>query len=123
AQIALFSLFVGVAIGAGVVLLIVFAYRARARVQQEMSNAVPTGIVEVLASMDDAACVVDPSGLIVAASQPAARLGIVVDAVLDIEELRQLIRTVRTTGASETQTMRVARIGSTLDPRLVNARA
>lgn len=122
-QIALIALAIGVLIGTGVTLLIVLAYRARARAAEETSLAVPSGISAVLASMADSACVVDASGLILAASHAAEGLGIRVGSTLDNEELRQLVRTVRTTGAPETETMRITRRGTTLDPRLVSARA
>src|SRR5690606_17083437 len=46
-----------------------------------------------------------------------------VGATLDNQELRQLVRAVRTTGASTTETMRLTRPGVSLDPRLVSARA
>lgn len=122
-QIALIALAVGAVIGVGVVLLIGWAYRARAQAVEETSSAVPHGAAEVLASMDDAACVMDASGLVVAASHAAARFGIEVGTVLENADLRQLVRSVRQTGTSETQTMRLSRGGLRLDPRLVSARA
>ncbi|WP_353113920.1 ATP-binding protein [Microbacterium sp.] len=122
-QIALIALAVGAVIGVGVVLLIGWAYRARAQAVEETSSAVPHGAAEVLASMDDAACVMDASGLVVAASHAAARFGIEVGTVLENADLRQLVRSVRQAGTSETQTMRLSRGGLRLDPRLVSARA
>lgn len=122
-QIALLALVVGVLIGAGLAVLIVLAYRARARAVEETSHSVPSGITDVLVSMADPACVVDASGLVLAASKAAARLGITIGATLDNVDLRQLVRTVRSTGAPETETMRITRRGTTLDPRLVSARA
>ncbi|GAB3601340.1 sensor histidine kinase [Microbacterium tumbae] len=122
-QIALLALALGAVIGAGLVLLILFAYRARARAEQATSTIVPPGAAEVLESMDDAACVVDASGLVLARSGAAARFGIEIGATLDNDELRQLVRTVRSSGGPHTETMRLSRGGSTLDPRLVSARA
>ncbi|MGW8484587.1 sensor histidine kinase [Microbacterium sp. NPDC055903] len=122
-QIALLALALGVLIGAGLVLLLLLAYRARAKAEQEMSTTVPQGAAEVLASMDDAACIVDASGLVLAHSAAAAWFGIEIGATLDNSELRQLVRSVRTSGVSNTETMRISRGGSTLDPRLVSARA
>jgi two-component system sensor histidine kinase SenX3 len=122
-QIALLALAVGLAIGVGLALLVFWAYRARARVVEEASSVVPQGAVDVLDSMDDAACVVDPSGLVLAISHAAARFGIEVGATLDIPELRELVRSVRSSGASATETMRITRPGVSLDPRLVSARA
>lgn len=122
-QIALLSLAVGLMIGVGLSLLVVWAYRARARVVEETSTVVPDGVTDVLGSMDDAACVVDTSGLVLAVSRGAARFGIEVGATLDNQELRQLVRRVRGTGGTATESLRITRAGLSLDPRLVSARA
>ncbi|WP_194421804.1 sensor histidine kinase [Microbacterium abyssi] len=120
---ALIALAVGLVIGIGLSAIIAWAYRARARVVEAASSVVPQGTADVLDSMDDAACVVDASGLVLAISNPAARFGIGVGSTLDNQELRQLVRTVRSTGASATETMRITRSGVSLSPRLVSARA
>lgn len=120
---ALIALTVGLVIGIGLSALVAWAYRARARVVEAASSVVPQGTADVLDSMDDAACVVDASGLVLAISHAAARFGIGVGSTLDNPELRQLVRTVRSTGASATETMRITRSGAALDPRLVSARA
>ncbi len=122
-QLALSSLAIGLVIGVGLSLLVVWAYRARARVQEETSLAIPPGITDVLHSMDDAAGVVDTSGLVLAASDAASRFGIEVGSTLDNPELRQLVRGVRTAGGTATESMRITRGGLSLDPRLVSARA
>jgi two-component system sensor histidine kinase SenX3 len=122
-QIALLALAIGVLIGAGICGLILLAYRARAEAEAETSTTIPPGITDVLLSMEDAACVVDASGLVLATSHAAELFGIVSGSTLENQELRQLVRTVRSTGASETETMRIRRTGTTLDPRLVSARA
>lgn len=122
-QIALLALAIGLAIGIGLAVLVLWAYRARAKVVEESSTTVPQGTVDVLESMDDAACVIDSSGLVLAISHAAARFGIEVGATLDNPELRELVRTVRSIGASSTETMRITRPGVSLDPRLVSARA
>ncbi len=122
-QFALIAFAVGVAIGVGVCLLLFWAFRVRRRVADVTSAAIPDGITDVLASMDDAACVVDSSGLVRAVSQAARRFGIEGDAVLENTELRDLVRGVRASGGSETMTLRLARGGGGLDPRLVSARA
>ncbi|HCS61960.1 MAG TPA: two-component sensor histidine kinase [Microbacterium sp.] len=122
-QIALIALAIGFVIGVGLVALITWAYRARAKVAEESSTDVPQGTSDVLDSMDDAACVIDASGLVLAVSHAAARFGIEIGATLDNPELRQLVRTVRSTSASTTETMRLTRAGFSLDPRLVSARA
>ncbi|MFK3678365.1 sensor histidine kinase [Microbacterium sp. NPDC090218] len=122
-QLALSSLAIGLVIGVGLSLLVVWAYRARARVQEETSLAIPAGITDVLRSMDDAAAIVDTSGLVLASSQAATRFGIEVGSTLDNPELRQLVRGVREAGGSVTESMRITRGGLSLDPRLVSARA
>lgn len=122
-QIALLALAVGLVIGVGLSLLVAWAYRARARVAEETSLAVPEGVTAVLGSMDDAACVVDSSGLVLAVSKAATRFGIEVGAPLENPELRQLVRGGRSEGGSASESMRLTRGGLSLDPRLVSARA
>lgn len=122
-QLALSSLAIGLAIGVGLSLLVVWAYRARARAEEETSMTIPPGITDVLRSMDDAACVVDVSGLVLATSKAAARFGIEVGTTLENPELRQLVRGVRSTGETATESLRITRGGLSLDPRLVSARA
>lgn len=121
--IALIALAVGLLIGVGLSAIIAWAYRARARVAVETSTDIPQGTADVLDSMDDAACVIDASGLVLAISHAATRFGIEVGSTLDNQELRQLVRSVRTTGTSTTETMRLTKPGVSLDPRLVSARA
>ncbi|MFD5213074.1 sensor histidine kinase [Microbacterium sp. NPDC058345] len=121
-QLALIALIVGAVIGTGFTVLLSWAYRARAKYAEETSTAIPAGVDDVLAGMDDAACVMDASGLVVAVSKAAARFGIETGAVLENTELRQLVRHVRSTNVSATETLRLAG-GRTLDPRLVSARA
>jgi two-component system sensor histidine kinase SenX3 len=120
--LALLALGLGVAIGAGTAAMIVVAWRARMSAREQASAELPDGLTDVLAAMDDAACAVDPSGLVTAASVAASRFGIEIGATLDNPELRQLMRSVRE-GGSETSTLRLARGGRNLDPRLVAARA
>ncbi len=122
-QIGLLGLAIGLVIGIGLVVLILWAFRARAQAAEQSSTQVPQGTVDVLDSMDDAACVIDASGLVLAISHAAARFGIEPGSTIDNTELRQLVRTVRTTSASITETMRIARPGVSLDPRSVSARA
>lgn len=120
--LALLALGLGIAIGAGVSVLIVAALRARSYAAHQASSELPDGLRDVLAAMDDAACAVDSSALVLAASSASSRFGIVADATLENAELRQLVRSVRE-GGSERATLRLARGGRNLDPRLVSARA
>ncbi|WP_295014165.1 cell wall metabolism sensor histidine kinase WalK [uncultured Microbacterium sp.] len=120
--LALLALGLGVAIGAGIAAMIVAAWRARVSARVQASADLPDGLTDVLSAMDDAACAVDSSGLVTAASTAASRFGVGIGATIDNPELRQLVRSVRE-GGSETATLRLARGGSNLDPRLVAARA
>lgn len=122
-QIALIALAAGVLIGVGLSALLVWAYRAKAKVEEATSTVVPSGITDVLDSMDDAACVVDSSGLVLAVSHAATRFGIDIGSTLDNPELRQLVRGVRVDGGTKTESLRITRGGVSLDPRLVSARA
>ncbi|MBT2473545.1 two-component sensor histidine kinase [Microbacterium sp. ISL-103] len=122
-QIALLALAAGLVIGVGLSLLVAWAYRARARIADETSLVVPDGVTAVLGSMDDAACVVDSSGLVLAVSKAATRFGIDIGAPLENPELRQLVRGGRADGSSATESLRLTRGGLSLDPRLVSARA
>ncbi|BDZ37514.1 two-component sensor histidine kinase [Microbacterium suwonense] len=121
-QLALFALAIGIAIGAGVVLLVTWAYRMRMQTIQDNSSSIPAGITGMLAGMDDAACVLDASGLAVATTRSAALFGIRVGAVLENDELRRLVRGVRSSGISRSETLRLTTARS-LDPRVVSARA
>lgn len=66
----------------------------------------------MLGSMDDAACVVDASGLVLATSRAAARFGIEVGSTLENPELRQLVRGVRASGDTAMESLRITRGGS-----------
>ena len=107
--LALLALGLGVAIGAGIAAMIVAAWRARIAAHEQASAELPDGLTDVLAAMDDAACAVDSSGLVTAASAPASRFGIGIGATLENPELRQLVRSVRegeTVGYGATWTAR-----------------
>ncbi len=122
-QIALLSLALGVVVGVGTSLIVFWSYRMRAEVQQEHSTTLPAGVAAVLTGMEDAACVVDASGLVLATSAAAERYGIAVDALLDNPELRSLVRSARLSRTPQADTMRLTRGGLSLDPRIVSARA
>ena len=122
-QIALLALATGAVIGIGLVLLLAWAYRARMNASDAASTSVPPGAAEVLDSMEDAACVLDTSGIVRAVSPGAADFGIRVGEVLENVDLRQLARGVRASGSSATETLRISRGEKGMDPRLVTARA
>src|SRR5690606_35858697 len=63
--LALLALLLGAVIGAGVTAMIVAALRARRTADAQVAAELPDGIATVLASMDDAACALDASGVVV----------------------------------------------------------
>lgn len=103
----LFALVLGIAIGAGVAAIIFAALRARAQVRESIASELPKGLVATLSGMDDAACAIDASGLVVAVSPTASRFGFTVGETLNNPDLRDLVRTVRATGHSQAATLRI----------------
>jgi len=101
AQLALFALLIGVVLGVSVALVVAAAYRARDRAVRRGSATVPEGIATVLAGMDDAAVVVDPSGTVVVASTPAADAGLEEGRTLPEAQLALLARAARAGTATE----------------------
>lgn len=122
-QLALLALLLGVLIGGAVALLIVTAIRARDRVQARSSNAVPDGVNDVLAAMDDSAVVVDASGTVRASSASAEAFGMQVGETLPDDRLRELARSVRAGGGLGTASLTLRRAATPAEPRLVSARA
>jgi two-component system sensor histidine kinase SenX3 len=122
-QLALLALLLGVLIGGAVALLIVTAIRARDRVQARSSNAVPEGVNDVLAAMDDSAVVVDASGTVRASSATAEAFGMQVGETLPDDRLRELARSVRAGGGLGTASLTLRRAATPAEPRLVSARA
>jgi len=122
-QLALLALLLGVVIGGAVALLIVTAIRARDRVQARNSNAVPDGVSDVLAAMDDSAVVVDASGTVRASSASAEGFGMQIGETLPDDRLRELARSVRAGGGLGTASLTLRRAATPAEPRLVSARA
>ncbi len=123
AHVALVSLALGVLVGAAMAIIVQLSYRARVLAGRDTSARIPPGIIAMLDSMDDAACVVDSSHVVMAASAAAARYGIVVEVPLENPGLRQLLRRSRSARAAQTETLRITPPGPAHDPRLVSARA
>ena len=122
-QLALLALLSGVLIGGAVALVIILSLRARDRAREQESVALPDGVGAVLDALDEAAAVVDNSFTVVAASVPAAGLGMMSGEVLDGAELRALVRSARATEAVAAATLRIRRPGLAAEERLVSARA
>lgn len=121
--LALLAVTVGLIIGAGVTAMIVAALRARDAVRAQTTPKLPEGLAAVLAAMDDAACAVDSSGVVVVASPASSRLGIVVGRTLENADLRSLVRAARDGRTTASETLRLTRERVSEDSRLVAARA
>lgn len=125
-QLALLALLAGIIIGGSISVVVVAAMRARDRARAETTVEIPDGVRGVLHGMDDAAVVVDASFTVLAASAAATPFDLVEGATLPGDELRVLVRRVRTSDAAETsatETMRLRRGAPPAEPRLVAARA
>lgn len=103
--------------------VIVASLRARDRARADVSSAIPEGVSGVLHGMDDAALVVDASMRIVAASSAAAPFGLEEGGTLPHEDLRAVVRSVRTVETATTETLRLRRGALPAEPRLVVVRA
>ncbi|AZS43317.1 Signal-transduction histidine kinase senX3 [Microbacterium oleivorans] len=119
-QLELLALVVGLLVGAGAVGLVVYAVQARERTRLVTSTDLPEGTASVLQGMDDAAVVVDPSMLVLAASATAEVFSLTVNDSLDSDRLRHLVRNARQTGVPATESMTLKR---GVEPRVVAARA
>ncbi|MDQ1126851.1 two-component system, OmpR family, sensor histidine kinase SenX3 [Microbacterium sp. LKL04] len=119
-QLELLALVVGLFVGAGAVGLVVYAMQERARTRLVTSLDMPEGTASVLQAMDDAAVVVDPSMLVLAASATAEVFSLTVNETLDADRLRHLVRNARQTGLPATENMTLNR---GVEPRVVAARA
>ncbi|MGZ0713065.1 sensor histidine kinase (plasmid) [Coraliomargarita sp. W4R53] len=122
-QLALIALLAGIFIGGSLAALIVASLRAREHARARVSADVPDGVSGVLHGMDDAAIVVDSSLRIVAASLPAAPFGLTEGETLPNDELREVVRSVRTVETARTETLRLRRGALPAEPRLVVVRA
>jgi len=122
-QLALLALLLGALVGAAVTVVIVLALRARDRGRAQDGAGLPDGVASVLAALDEPVAVVDASFIVVAASGPAAGVGIVRGEVLDGAELRALVRQAREAGAPSAAILRIVRPGPGRDERLLSARA
>lgn len=123
-QLALLALLLGVLIGAGASLLIVFAFRARDRARDASSLAIPEGVRDVLHAMDDPAVVVDTSSTVLAASATAEPFGLVEGSAVSADDLRMLARRAREReDGVQSETLRLRRGALPIEPRLVSVRA
>ncbi len=122
-QLALLALLAGVVIGGSISAVIIASLRVRDRARSDTSLDIPDGVREVLHGMDDAAVVVDASFTVHAASAAALPFGLTEGAAIPSDELRGVARSVRTTEAAATSTLRLRRGAPPAEPRLVIVRA
>lgn len=92
------ALALGLALGSGLVLLLVAASSRGKRVAAVAAPRVPEGVEEVLEVLESAGIVVDPSGNVAKASRAAYTLGLVRDGLVTHPELDALAREVRDAG-------------------------
>jgi two-component system sensor histidine kinase SenX3 len=120
---SLLAIFVGIAIGTLVTLVIVGAFRLRDRATRSANPQIPAAVTAMLDVLEDAAVVTDASGIVLAASPSSRWLGVVAGRRLAQEELRGLMKQARQNGRSPAQTMRIRVSRVSNDTRLVIGRA
>lgn len=103
------SLAFGIAVGAGLVALLLFAERRGFRAEQVVSGGVPDGVDQVLDALESAGVVLDPSNNVVKVSPGALAIGLVLGQSLVHDELIGLVDEVRRSGASIVEEFELAR--------------
>lgn len=101
------TLVLGIAIGLALAGLFALVWRARMRSERELSSRLPEGVRETLSALEDATCVLDNSGVVVAASDLATEYRVELGATLPSERLRNLVRAARDSGEPAALTLRV----------------
>ena len=103
------SLFFGVLLGAGIVIIIVASARRGQRAVAVVSLGVPDGVDQVLDALESAGVVLDPSNNVIKASPGAMAFGLVWNHALVHPELVRLVDAVRRTGEPVTEELTLAR--------------
>lgn len=99
----------GLVVGAGVVVIVVIAYRRGHRAQAVVNAGVPDGVDAVIDALESAAVVIDPSNNVIKASSGAYAFGIVWQGTLVHPELVKLVDRVRRTGDSISEELHLSR--------------
>ncbi|WP_066040928.1 sensor histidine kinase [Herbiconiux solani] len=107
--LVLFSVVLGLVVGAGFVILLHVAERRGNNAVTVASNAVPDGVDQVIDALDFAGLVLDPSNNVVKASEMAYTYGLVANGLLVHPEVAEIVASVRATGESENQEVTLAR--------------
>ncbi|MWB97715.1 sensor histidine kinase [Agromyces seonyuensis] len=128
AWVVLAALAIGAFLGAGFVVILIIARERGEQAQRVVNPVVPEGVDQVIAALDSAGIVLDPSNNVVRASPGALSLGLVRGLAVTNPELLRLAGLVRADGetvqeeievprgpygdASVTLLVRVARLGT-----------
>jgi two-component system sensor histidine kinase SenX3 len=107
--LVLFSVALGLIVGAGFVLLLTIAERRGNNAISVVSTAVPDGVDQVIDALDSAGLVMDPSNNVVKASATALSYGLVWNQQLVHEEILERVQQVRKTGEPITEEVTLAR--------------
>ena len=103
------ALVFGLVVGAGVVVLVVFAARRGQDAAEVINTAVPDGVDQVLDTLESAGVVIDPSNTVVKASPGALAFGLVWNQALVHSELVAMVDKVRRTGEPLTDEVHLSR--------------
>jgi two-component system, OmpR family, sensor histidine kinase SenX3 len=103
------ALVFGVAVGAGVAWLIVYAARHGDRAARVVNSVVPDGVDQVLDALESAGIVLDPSNNVIKASPGALALGLVAGDMLAHRDLVDLVDRVRRDGETITTELTLPR--------------
>ncbi|MEO6826314.1 MAG: ATP-binding protein [Microbacteriaceae bacterium] len=109
AWLVLLSLTLGLAIGAGFVLLFIVAARRGASAVSVAHPTVPDGVAQIIEAMESPGIVLDPSNNVMTASTRAIELGMVASGVLVHPELVDLADRVRRSGEPTTKELVLSR--------------
>src|SRR6202000_3328104 len=103
------ALVFGLLVGAGVVVLVVFAARRGQDAAEVINTAVPDGVDQVLDTLESAGVVIDPSNTVVKASPGALAFGLVWNQALVHPELIAMVDSVRRSGDPMTEELPLSR--------------
>src|ERR1700743_1574009 len=103
------ALVFGLLVGAGVVVLVVFAARRGQDAAEVINTAVPDGVDQVLDTLDSAGVVIDPSNTVVKASPGALAFGLVWNQALVHPELCERVNKVPRSGETLTDEVHISR--------------
>lgn len=105
----LLTLALGMAMGAGVVLLLTVASRRGADAADLADRRLPDGVTQTIDALDAAGVVLDTSNTVRTASPAASMMGLVHDDALVHPQLAELVDRVRRTGEPVTEDLELAR--------------